>query len=95
MPQLIQINAAVQGNPQNDRSPSMQELFHELHRSGLGTVLMKHLIEVARVRGILFMVSIDSVENLDMDDLARHLGFSRRIDPDDATLAVHSLWLQP
>ena len=65
------------------------------HHKGLGTALMKHLIEVARARGILSMYSIDSAENVDMDDLAKHLGFTRRIDPEDMTQVVHSLWLQP
>ena len=70
-------------------------VLDEWHNKGLGTLLMKYLIEVARARGILYMVSIDSVENTDMDDLARHLGFTRRIDPEDGTQAIHSLWLQP
>lgn len=70
-------------------------VLDEWHRKGLGTLLMKHLIEVAKARGILHMVSNDSVENVDMGELARHLGFSRHIDPEDGTQAVHSLWLQP
>ena len=68
-------------------------VLDEWHNKGLGSVLMKHLIEVARARGILHMYTIDSVENLDMDDLAEELGFTRRIDPDDGTQAIHSLWL--
>ena len=60
---------------------------------GLGSVLMKHLIEVARSRGIKHMWSLDSAENLAMADLAHFLGFSRRADPDDPTQVVHSLWL--
>jgi GNAT superfamily N-acetyltransferase len=65
------------------------------HRRGLGTALMRHLIEVARARGILFMYSIDSAENTEMADLARHLGFTRGIDPQDASQVVHRLLLQP
>ena len=63
------------------------------HHRGLGTLLMKHLIEVARARGILCMYSFDTADNAEMEDLARHLGFTRRIDRKDATLVVHSLWL--
>src|SRR5512141_2405037 len=70
-------------------------VLDEWHNKGLGTVLMKHLIEVARARGILYMYSIDSVENTDMEELARYLGFTRSVDPEDGTQAVHSLWLQP
>ena len=60
---------------------------------GLGTALMKHLIEVARSRGIHSMYSLDSSENHAMSDLAHHLGFSSRPDPDDATQTLHELTL--
>lgn len=65
------------------------------HHRGLGTVLMQHLIEVAKARGILFMVSIDSAGNLEMAELARFLGFTRSIDPQDGTQVIHRLLLQP
>lgn len=58
---------------------------------GLGTLLMKHLIEVARARGIRRMTSIDSAENLEMRDLAKHLGFHSRFDPDDPSQVLHEL----
>ncbi len=60
---------------------------------GLGTALMKHLIEVAKARGIQYMFSIDSVDNLAMADLAKYLGFTRRFDPDDGTQVIHELRL--
>ena len=60
---------------------------------GLGTLLMKYLIDVARARGILTMTSIDSAMNMQMKYLARHLGFDRRIDPEDATQVIHELHL--
>jgi GNAT superfamily N-acetyltransferase len=60
---------------------------------GLGTTLMRHLIDVARARGIRTMYSIDSAENGPMRDLAHHLGFERRIDPDDASQVIHTLAL--
>lgn len=58
---------------------------------GLGTLLMKHLIDVARARGIRRMTSVDSAENLQMRDLAKHLGFRTRLDPDDAGQVLHEL----
>jgi GNAT superfamily N-acetyltransferase len=61
---------------------------------GLGTLLMKHLIDVARSRGIRRMVSIDSAENEQARDLASQFGFHARIDPDDATQVLHELDLQ-
>jgi GNAT superfamily N-acetyltransferase len=66
----------------------------EWQQKGLGTLLMKHLIEVARTRGIRRMTSIDLAENTRMQDLARYLGFSTRADPDDATQVIHELDLQ-
>ncbi len=63
------------------------------HNKGLGTLLMKHLIEVARSRGITTMYSIDSCENLAMKDLATYLGFHTRVDPDDARQVIHELEL--
>jgi len=61
---------------------------------GLGTLLMKHLIEVARGNGIQRMYSIDSVENVEMTDLAKHLGFHTRRDPEDVRQVLHELDLQ-
>lgn len=60
---------------------------------GLGSALMKHLIEIARQRGIHRMYSVDLAENLQMRDLATHLGFHVRIDPDDASQVIHELSL--
>lgn len=60
---------------------------------GLGTLLMRHLVEVAKCRGITRMWSLDSAENVAMADLARHLGFHREQDPGDSSQVIHSLWL--
>ena len=62
---------------------------------GLGTILMRHLIDIARARGIGTMVSIDAVENTGMRDLAGHLGFRTRLDPRDPSLYLPELALQP
>jgi GNAT superfamily N-acetyltransferase len=60
---------------------------------GLGTALMKHLIEVARSRGITRMWSMDAAENAKMRDLAHHLGFERKPDPDNPSQVLHTLML--
>jgi GNAT superfamily N-acetyltransferase len=65
----------------------------EWQNKGLGTLLMRHLIEVARARGIRRMVSVDSAENVRMQDLAGFLGFDTRVDPDDASQVIHELLL--
>jgi len=62
---------------------------------GLGTALMRHLIEVARSRGICYIYSIDAAENAEMAELARYLGFNRTTDQEDETQVIHSLWLNP
>lgn len=58
---------------------------------GLGVLLMRHLIEIARRNGYRQMFSIDSAENEAMRELAHYLGFQRRIDPDDAAQVIHTL----
>lgn len=62
------------------------------HR-GVGTLLLAHLLQVAKGRGIKRMWSIDSASNTRMDELGRYFGFERRTDPQDATQVIHSLWL--
>jgi GNAT superfamily N-acetyltransferase len=64
-------------------------------KKGLGTILMRHLIEIARARGIGTMYSIDSTDNVEMHDLAGHLGFATVLDPEDPHQYIHSLELQP
>ena len=65
----------------------------EWQGKGLGTLLMKHLIAVARARGIQRMFSIDSAANAEMRQLAASLGFERRVDPDSRHDVVYVLAL--
>jgi len=58
---------------------------------GLGVLLMRHLIDVARRKGFRQMFSIDASDNQSMRDLASYLGFTRRMDPDDNAQVIHSL----
>ena len=60
---------------------------------GLGTILMQCLIEIARIRGITSLYSVDSAENSAMHELADYLGFQRKPDPQDATQVIHTLKL--
>ena len=66
----------------------------EWRSRGLGVTLMRHLIDVARSRGIRSMFSIDEADNAGMRDLAKFLGFKRTRDPDDATQVIHTLALR-
>lgn len=60
---------------------------------GLGTVLMQHLIDVARSHGVSSLYSLDASSNHRMTELAHSLGFKSRTDPDDATQMLHELEL--
>jgi GNAT superfamily N-acetyltransferase len=66
----------------------------EWQDKGLGTLLMRHLIEVARQRGIKRMISIDMAENVGMRNLAKSLGFDRKIYVDYPSEVIHTLDLQ-
>lgn len=65
----------------------------DFHGQGLGTLLMGHLIGIARDRGIREMISLDAAENFPMRDLALALGFRREADPADSTQVIHTLSL--
>lgn len=60
---------------------------------GVGTALMRELVDEAEIRGIKRMWSVDSAENSAMADLARRLGFERHADPEDASQVIHTLWI--
>lgn len=61
---------------------------------GVGTLLMRRLIDVARDRGIHALFSVDPADNESMRRFAGALGFDRRPNPEDATQVVHTLLLQ-
>jgi GNAT superfamily N-acetyltransferase len=61
---------------------------------GLGTLLMKRLMEVAKARGIEAMHSSDAADNTRMRQFAEHLGLQHMRDPDDATLVRYSIDLK-
>jgi GNAT superfamily N-acetyltransferase len=60
-------------------------------RHGLGVLLMRHLIDLARDLGFRRMYSIDAAANQSMRDLASFLGFHRGVDPEDSTQVIHTL----
>lgn len=61
--------------------------------NGLGTLLMRHLIDIASSEGFRSMYSIGPAENTALSDLASALGFRTRMDPDDGRQVVHELEL--
>jgi GNAT superfamily N-acetyltransferase len=60
---------------------------------GLGHLLMRHLIEVARQRGIKRMFSIDSAGNQPMRNLAASLGFAPKVNHHYPSEVTYSLGL--
>jgi GNAT superfamily N-acetyltransferase len=65
----------------------------EFQRRGLGTLLMRHLIEHARVHGIKSLYSLDAADNGSMWGFAKRLGFDHKIDEQDSSLVIHRLKL--
>ncbi len=66
----------------------------EWQHKGLGTLLMRRLIDVARARGIETMYSSDAADNRLMREFAEHLHFQHKRDPDDSTLVRYSVDLR-
>lgn len=65
----------------------------EWQGKGVGYTLMRHLIEVARARGIKRMFSIDRTDNVKMRELATGLGFTRTSEPGAPGEVIHTLLL--
>ena len=65
----------------------------EYQHLGLGTALMKHLIQAARKNGFRQMYSVDASSNTSMHDLVKPLGFDTHYDPDDSHQVIHRLYL--
>jgi GNAT superfamily N-acetyltransferase len=63
-------------------------------RRGVGRLLMWHLIEVARARGIRRMYAVDPVRCAGAHQLAERLGFHRRPDPEDPAVTTFELTLR-
>lgn len=63
----------------------------EWQHRGLGVLLMRHLIDVARGNGYKRMVSLDDASNQPMRQLADFLGFRRELIPDDPARVMHVL----
>lgn len=64
-------------------------------RRGVGTALLRRLIEHAREQGVARLFSIDRSDNTAMRRLAEHFGATIERDPKDATQIVAALRLGP
>jgi len=63
-------------------------------RQGLGTHLMRRLINSAVAWGLESMYSVDAADNDLMREFAIHLGMRRETDPNDPTQVIHSVDLK-
>lgn len=79
--------------PDGKSSECAVTVSDEWQGKGLGTLLMRHLIGLARQHGIRSMFSMDAADNSRMHELARDLGFARERDPDDPSQVIHRLML--
>ncbi|HET8696390.1 MAG TPA: GNAT family N-acetyltransferase [Gammaproteobacteria bacterium] len=61
---------------------------------GLGTLLLRRLIDYARAHGVSRLYSMDSIYNDRMRKLARELGFAEHADPEDPRQVIFSLLLR-
>jgi GNAT superfamily N-acetyltransferase len=65
----------------------------EWQHKGLGTLLMRHLIEFARSNGVKQLYSVELSDNTAMRALAKDLGMSAATQPDDPAYTIYSLQL--
>jgi GNAT superfamily N-acetyltransferase len=63
----------------------------DYQHQGLGKLLLRRLIEHARLHGVPRLYSIDARSNGAMRRLARDVGFSEHPDPDDIHQVLYSL----
>ncbi len=76
-------------DPAGTRCECAVAVTDDWQNRGLGSLLMRHLMETARSQGFREMLSIDSAANLQMRELAHALGFSAQSDPDDASQTLY------
>ena len=65
----------------------------EWQHKGIGTLLMKQLIESAQVNGVKKLYSVDLNDNISMRTLAADLGMRSCQDPSDPRQTIYSLSL--
>lgn len=66
----------------------------EWQHLGVGSLLMRNLIDAARSRGMHWMYAVDPARCLDVHKLAERLGFQPCVDPEDPVAASFKLDLR-
>ena len=88
---LIEIGVARYAEAKEHECECAVTVAEDWRQRGLGVLLMRHLIDLARRNGYKQMISIDAADNEGMRDLASYLGFHRRPDPSDSSQVTHTL----
>ena len=68
-------------------------IVDEFHNLGLGSQLLKHLVEIAKQENIEMIDSRILTENIGMITICRRLGFT--ISPDKDPYITRAQWKQP
>ena len=82
----VQGAVRIAADPDNQSAEFAVMVQSDLKGHGLGTILMKKIIEYARGRGIGEIYGAVLRENHNMLNLCRDLGFARKDDAEDATI---------
>ena len=80
-------------NSRSDAREIAVTVADEWQHKGLGTMLMKQLIRSAQCNGVKRLYSISLSDNEAMRALAKDLGMSASIDPNDTHQTIYSLRL--
>lgn len=86
--------ARFRGDPQRTRCDCTVAVDPLWRERGVGSILMHHLIGIARMRGIRKMFAVDAFRDAGAHALARRLGFRPCPDPDDPAAVTFELELQ-
>ncbi len=90
-----QIGAAqFRVNATGDSCDATLTVSGEWRKRGVGSLLMRRLIEAARARGIRHMRAYAPARSHGGDQLAARIGFQRRQDPRDSATVIYDLPLQ-
>lgn len=80
-------------NATGDRCDASLTVGDEWRQRGVGSLLMRHLIDAARVRGIRHMRAYAPSRSGGGDRLAANIGFQRRLDSRDPATVIYDLSL--
>jgi acetyltransferase len=86
--------ARIGADPDNDKAEFAVVVGDDMAGKGVGTLLMRRLIDYARRRGLNEMFGHVLSENQAMLSLAHQLGFEEHASPDEADIRIVRLPLQ-